>query len=195
MWEHLYYCRVNLVIEDGKRCFLKFPKLKRRHRSKAGSEQTRGEWDSPNTAAVASTSTSAVEEPLSDSDEETDDTEEVIIDMGTRCFRYTKREMKGLDVLFLDDKFDIVYQIDSYLLHFERCGQVSAEMFESIVSLCKFKNNEHYLSQVISMDKAPSVLKMKEQLAEIGPYWEEGGGETTAEEHQVYEKLAEISLK
>ena len=104
--------------------------------------------------------------------------------------------MKGLDVLFLDDKFDIVYQIDSYLLHFERCGMVSAEMFESIVSLCKFKNSQHYLSQVISIDKAPDVVRMKEQLAEIGPYWEDDGGiEATAEEHKVYEHMAKISLK
>jgi hypothetical protein len=197
VWEHLYYCRVNLIIEDGKKCSLQFPKLRQKLRRKGDALDSDNNTRRSNHAAAATASTSAVEEPLSDSDEEASDgTEEVVIDMGTRCFRYTKREMKGLDVLFLDDKFDIVYQIDSYLLHFERCGMVSAEMFESIVSLCKFKNSQHYLSQVISVDKAPDVVKMKEQLAEIGPYWEDDGGiEATAEEHKVYEHMAKISLK
>ncbi len=49
-------------------------------------------------------------------------------------------------------------------------------------------------SSVLSIDKAPDMVKLKEHLAECGPYWEDDGNEATAAEHQVYEKLAKINL-
>jgi len=50
------------------------------------------------------------------------------------------------------------------------------------------------LDLVLSIDKAPEMVKLKEHLAECGPYWEDDGVEATAAEHEVYEKLAKINL-
>ena len=184
VWQHLHYSRVHLVIEDGKKCKLVFHKLLEDKKAKGGLD-TNESQEGDNS-----------EENSEDEDGQgsSQSVDEVVVDRGTRCFRYTKREMKGLEVLFLEDKFDIVYQIDNYLLHFERCAMVSAELFEAILSMCKLKDAKYYLSQVIQIDKPPDLVKMKQELAEIGPYWEDGGSEHTAQEHQVYEQLASINI-
>jgi len=175
VWEHLYYCKAHLVCKDGKRCALEFQKL-RRTAAAAEAEESGGNRDS-------------------DSDDDGGDHAPAVeIDEATRFFRYTQRDFRGLEVLFLEEKHDIVYQVENYLLHFERCERISAELFEAIIQMCKLKNGKSYLSQVLSIDKAPEMVKLKEHLAECGPYWEDDGVEATAAEHEVYEKLAKINL-
>ncbi|QDZ25339.1 hypothetical protein HOP50_16g78870 [Chloropicon primus] len=173
VWEHLYYCRVLLVIGDGKRCTLQFPRLTKRPTG-LGASQGEGSDDE--------------EEDFSR------DLETFAIDRGTRFFRYTKTEMRGLDVLFLEDKHDLVYQLDNYLIHFERSGNVSAELFEAIICLCKLKDGKNFLSKVLSLDNPADVLEVKGELSEVGPYWEEPNAEK-AKEHEIYEKLAQMNVK
>ena len=55
---------------------------------------------------------------------------------------------------FRSQKHDIVYQVENYLLHFERCERISAELFEAIIQMCKLKNGKSYLSQ----GKRPTLM-------------------------------------
>ncbi len=40
-----------------------------------------------------------------------------------------------------------MYQVNEYLIHFERCGGISAELFEAIITMCKLKDGKSYLSK------------------------------------------------